>query len=200
MAFKSEYYQKLVINGTIEDLMDLSEQINNDTTLTEEELTWLENTIRSKLKLLNGIKIKVVNSESGTEEQPPQTMYDDFGGSAIYQGEVNIYGVKWKVYIPGAKYFDSTNKRWFYNEKIAEKLSQILLPVIPGKFKGYFGYPPWILGTSSAPTTYYIPTEDIVNMAIGRGVIRGWEYLVEAGIPKPFVERLKSSSMGNVLK
>lgn len=197
MAVKSEYYQKLVLNGTVEDLIDLLDQVGNDNTITEEEREWIENSIQRRLSMFKGTPVRIVNVESGVEEEPPQTIYDEFSGSSIYKGEISMYGLKWKMFVPSIKFGETQIKYWYFNEKVASILSDILLPVIPGRFRGYFSYPPWLLGTSYAPHTYYIPTESLISMAIDRNIIDDWNSLVQKGIPRTLVERYKSRNLGN---
>jgi hypothetical protein len=195
MAYKSEYYQKLVLNGDLEDLLDLSDQIGNDSKLTQEELRWLESIIQTKIRSFNSIRLRIVNSETGVDEEPSLTIYDEFNGTAIYKGEVRLFGVGWKVFLPTERFKNEWILEWYYNEKVAQKLSYLLLPIIPGRFKPYFNYPPWLLGSVYASSTYYVPLHDLINKAISMKVIRNWDSLKENGIPDAFVDELKIKSI-----
>ena len=68
--------------------------------------------------------------------------------------------------------------------------------VVPGRLKDYFDYPPWLLGTVHAPSTIFMPINEIINLAIGRGVIPDWDYLVARGLPKALVDVLRTENIG----
>ena len=195
---KTDYYIKLILNSTIEDLVDIQDQIENDLNLSTEELEWLERSIADLMSKKSHLNLRLVNKRTGIEEKPTQIAENPFTGTAMYQGDIHLYGVNWKVYIPQPVYMTQGIKKWYYNSGISDILTDCLLKAVPGNFQEYFHYPPWLLGTSYAPSTSYMSLQDIIVLAIARKVIPGWDYLIEKGIPKLFVEDLRENSMGTV--
>ena len=195
---KTDYYIKLILNSTIEDLVDIQDQIENDPNLSTEELEWLEISIADLMSKKSHINLRLVNKITGLEEKHTQITNHPFTGNAMYQGDIYLYGLNWKVYMPPPVYMTQGIKKWYYNRKISEILTDCLIKVVPGNFQDYFHYPPWLLGTSYAPSTAYMSLQDIIVLAIARKVIPGWEYLIEKGIPKLFVEELRENSVGTV--
>jgi hypothetical protein len=192
------YYLKTIMNASLPDYSSISELLENDMQLSVEEVSELERLIGIYLSIHNKGTIRVVNNITGKEEIPPSTKEDDFGGTSIYDGEVFVYGLKWKVYRPTTGFEKSPVQKWYYNEKISSILDDILSSVVPGRIKNYFELPPWVLGTIYAPDSYYLPIADIINLAIARRIITGWEYLIESGIPRNYIETIRSKDLGNI--
>ncbi|EQD38456.1 hypothetical protein B1B_15788 [mine drainage metagenome] len=44
--------------------------------------------------------VRILNSVTGNEELPPKTFVDNFGDTADYLGEEEMYGLTWKTYAP----------------------------------------------------------------------------------------------------
>ncbi len=191
------YYLKLILNSSLEDYSAVSEQIENDLSVSESEAEELERLIQKYMGVYKRFNLKVVNSSTGKEESPPQTTIDNFGNNANFVGMERMYGVEWKVYTPKQNFQAFSVKRWYYNEEIASTLDDILVDVVPGKFRNYFDVPPWVLGTVYAPETVYIPLTDLINTAISRGIIPDWDYLVAKGIPREFVNVLRATNLGS---
>ncbi len=192
------YYLKTIMNATLADYSSISELLENDMQLSEEEAGELERLIGIYLSIHNKSTIRVINSDTGKEEVPPRTKEDDFGGTSIYQGEMFAYGLKWKIYTPSKGFEKTPVSKWYYNEKISTILDDLLSSVVPGRIKNYFGLPPWVLGTIHAPDSYYLPIADIINLAIARNVIKGWNSLLEFGIPKKYLDVIRSKDLGNI--
>ncbi|MHB8360436.1 MAG: hypothetical protein ACYDAO_01335 [Thermoplasmataceae archaeon] len=192
------YYLKTIMNASLEDYAIISEQLGNDFQLNEEETGELDRLIGIYLSIHNKGTIRVVNAETGKEEIPSKIKEDDFGGTSNYQGEISAYGLKWKVYTPAKGYDKTSIARWYYNEKISNVLNDALAPVIPGKLKNYFDLPPWVLGTVHAVDSYYLPVSDIINLAIARKVILGWDTLIEMGIPKNYIAVIRTKDLGKL--
>jgi hypothetical protein len=192
------YYLKTIMNATLADYSSISELLENDMQLSEEEAGELERLIGIYLSIHNKSTIRVINSDTGKEEVPPRTKEDDFGGTSIYQGEMFAYGLKWKIYTPSKGFEKTPVSKWYYNEKISTILDDLLSSVVPGRIKNYFGLPPWVLGTIHAPDSYYLPIADIIKLAIARNVIKGWNSLLEFGIPKKYLDVIRSKDLGNI--
>ena len=192
------YYLKTIMNASLPDYSVISELLENDMQLSVEEVSELERLIGIYLSIHNKGTIRVVNNITGKEEIPPSTKEDDFGGTSIYEGEVFVYGLKWKVYRPANGFESSPVQKWYYNEKVSSILDDILSSVVPGRIKNYFELPPWVLGTIYAPNSYYLPIADIINLAIARRLITGWEFLIESGIPRNYIETIRSKDLGNI--
>ncbi|MHB1493575.1 MAG: hypothetical protein ACYCSG_02720 [Thermoplasmataceae archaeon] len=192
------YYLKTIMNATLADYSSISELLENDMQLSEEEAGELERLIGIYLSIHNKSTIRVINSDTGREEVPPRTKEDDFGGTSIYQGEMFAYGLKWKIYTPSKGFEKTPVPKWYYNEKISTTLDDLFSSVVPGRIKNYFGLPPWVLGTIHAPDSYYLPIVDIINLAIARNVIKGWNSLLEFGIPKKYLDVIRSKDLGNI--
>lgn len=190
------YYLKLIMNSILEDLPYINEQFENDAFVSSAEAAELERVLNRQMNLYNRFGLKVVNSSTGKEELPPRTELDNFGNTSEFVGIENAFGVEWKVYSPTPGFANSPVRRWYFNRKIATILNQVLREAVPGRMKGYFDLPPWILGTPYAPGTLYMPINEIVNLAIARGIIPDWDYLVAKGIPKPLVDLIKAENLG----
>lgn len=193
------YYLKLIMNSVLEDLALLSEQFENDPSISSAEASELERVLNRQLNLYNRFGARVVNSVTGREELPPKTDLDNFGNTSQLLGTENAFGLEWKVYTPTPGFANSPVQRWYFNEKIASILNRVLREAVPGRIKDYFDFPPWLLGTSYAPGTLYMPINEIINLAIARGVIPDWGYLVAKGIPKALVELIKAEDLGSTL-
>ncbi|WP_061950734.1 hypothetical protein [Acidiplasma cupricumulans] len=116
------YYLKLInspADNSIDYFMDISQQLENDAGLDENEIISLENIINDAMARYNRVPVRVVNSVTGMEEEPPKTTVDDFGGNAIYLGIEKKYGIEWKVYEPKYDY-SLLFKKWYYNENISK--------------------------------------------------------------------------------
>lgn len=190
------YYLKVIMNSILEDLPLVAEQFENDSFISAAEAAELERVMNRQINLYNRFGLKVVNATTGREEIPPRTEIDNFGNTSEFIGLESAFGMEWKVYGPNPGFANSPVRRWYFNRKIASILNEILSEAVPGRVSDYFDYPPWILGTSYAPGTLYMPIADIVNLAITRGVIPDWEYLVSKGIPKALVEMYKAENPG----
>ena len=172
------YYLKVIMNSKLEEMPQIAEQFENDITISAAEAQELERVIDKHLTLYNRTGMKVINADTGTEETPPRTDLDNFGNTSEQLPSETAYGLEWKVYVPNPGFANSPVKKWYYNKKVASILNEILGEVVPGRAKDYFDLPPWLLGTVNAPSTIYLPTNEIINLAIGRGFIPDWEYLV----------------------
>lgn len=190
------YYLKVIMNSILEDLPLVAEQFENDAQISSAEAAELERVLSRQVNLYNRFGLKVVNSTTGREEVPPKTEIDNFGNTSEFIGLETAFGIEWKVYAPNPGFANSPVRRWYYNRKIATILDEVLRNAVPGRMKDYFDYPPWILGTSYAPGTLYMPINDIVNLAITRGIIPDWDYLVSKGIPKPLVDLIRAENPG----
>lgn len=193
------YYLKLIMNSVLEDLSLLNEQFENDPFISSAEASELERVLNRQLNLYNRFGVRVVNSVTGREELPPKTELDNFGNTSELIGSETAFGLDWKIYSPTPGFANSPVRRWYYNKRIATILNEILRDSVPGRMKDYFDYPPWLLGTSYAPGTLYMPINEIVNLAIARGSIPDWDYLVAKGIPKALVELMKTENLGSTL-
>ena len=191
------YYLKSILNATIDEYSGISEQLENDLSLSVDEAEELEHLISRYMQAHNyRLGLRIVNTVTGNEELPPKTSVDNFGDTADFLGEENLYGISWKVYAPKKGFLMSPVKKWHYNEKIAAALSSALIDVVPGRFQSYFDTPPWVLGTVMAPGSRYIPQHELIELAIARKVIAGWDSLVLMGIPSEYVNALKSTEIG----
>ncbi|MEM0155936.1 MAG: hypothetical protein QW597_04975 [Thermoplasmataceae archaeon] len=190
------YYLKLILNASLDEYHLISEQLQNDPQVTMAEVEELDRLINRYMSVYNKFDLKVVNSVSGIEEFPPQTSLDNFGGSSEFVGTETMFDLEWKVYIPKGNFTNSPIKKWYYNENISTILDEVLAAVVPGHFKNYFDVPPWVLGTIYAPGTIYVQLYDLVNSAISKSVISGWDYLVEKGMPRELVDAMRSEKPG----
>ncbi len=193
------YYLKLIMNSTLEDLPLINEQFENDQFVSAAEASELERVLGRQMNLYNRFGVKVINASTGKEEIPPKTELDNFGNTSEFMGIESAFGIEWKVYSPNPGFVNSPAKKWYYNKRIAGILNEILHAVVPGRMRYYFDYPPWLLGTSYAPGTLYMPTNEIINLAIARNIIPDWDYLVSKGIPKPLVDLIKAENLGTKL-
>jgi hypothetical protein len=193
------YYLKIIMNSILEDLSLINEQFENDPFISSAEAGELERVLNRQLNLYNRFSLKVVNSTTGREETPPKSELDNFGNTSEFLGTENAFGIEWRVYGPTTGFANSPVKRWYFNRKIATLLNDILKDGVPGKVKDYFDYPPWIMGTPYAPGTLYMPINEMVNLAIARGLIPDWDYLVTRGLPKPLVDLLKAENLDSTL-
>jgi len=192
------YYYKLITNSPpeagIDYYLDISRQLENDSELYDGEMFNLEELIN---KFINGnspASLKVINSVTGMEEEPPKTPVDDFGGNASFIGREIKYGIKWNIYEPRANnnlFF----KKWYYNEKISSILDKVFINIVPGKLSNYFDVPPWIFGNFSYRGISYKPLKEIIDKAIEKEIIPNKYYLVSKGIPKELIDNLKESDM-----
>lgn len=195
------YYLKTILNASFEEYVEILEQLGNDFTLLDHEAEELERLLkRSMTAQYSRLGIRVVNSLTGEEEIPPQTIADNFGESSQFIGREKLYGIEWDVYSPRESFARSGVRKWYYNEVVAFAFDQALLSVVPGNFPSYFHVPPWVLGTYLAPDTKFVPLPDIVNTAISEGVIPGWDHLVFLGVPREFVRFLQAASAGTSSK
>ncbi len=192
-AFNS--YLKIILNSSSAEYGELLDHIFNDNSLNETEQGELQNLINRNLaSLYSKYNVRVINKVTGLEEYPPQTDADDFGGTCTFKGTEMLYGIKWNVYEPSDHFLSPVPRKWYYNMHISNLLTELFLDVVPGRFRNYFHVPPWLLGTFQAPGTRYISLTEIVNTAIFGGLIPGWDYLIERGIPKEFVRALEVAS------
>lgn len=190
------YYLKLIMNSVLEDLPLINEQFENDQFVSPAEAAELTRVLSRQMNLYNRFGLKVVNANTGKEEIPPKTELDNFGNTSRFIGFENSYGIEWKVYAPSPGFVNTPVKKWYYNKRIARILNSMLHRAVPGGMRDYFDYPPWVLGTTYAPGTLYMPTNEIINLAIARKIIPDWDHLVSKGIPKPLVDTLKAENMG----
>lgn len=189
------YYLKLILNSSVSEYGTLYDAVFYDNDLTEQEQSELQSLInRNYATIYSRFNPRVINKNSGAEEYPPQTDADDFGGTCNFLGNEYLYGIKWNVYEPSSSFSGSIPRKWYYNVHISNLLTEMLLDVVPGRYKNYFHVPPWILGTFQAPGTRYTTLTEIINNAIFGGIIPGWDYLIERGIPKEFVKALEETS------
>ena len=193
------YYLKLIMNSTLEDLPLINEQFENDAYVSSAEANELERVMNRQVNLYNRFGLKVVNANTGKEELPPKTDLDNFGNTSEFIGLENAFGIEWKVYAPTPGFANSPLRRWYFNKKISAILNEVLKDAVPGRMRDYFDYPPWLLGTPYAPGTLYMPINEIINLAIARGIIPDWDYLVSRGIPKPLVDLIKAENLGYTL-
>ena len=195
---KSERYMDKIWESSIEENLRMLDEIENDQDLSEEEVEILAGIIEDMIEEKNVSSFSLINKFTGKTEELRQTMENDFGGTARYEGEIDLYGVRWKVYTPSQEFSSAKIRKWNYNPHISEILKNTLIRVVPGYFSEYFDYPPWILGTKYAPDTYYVSLEELINVAIARGVITGWEYLVDVGIPRLMIDDLRAKDLGSI--
>lgn len=193
------YYLKLIMNSVLEDLPLINEQFENDAFVSAAEANELERVLNRQMNLYNRFGLKVVNSSTGREEVPPRTELDNFGNTSEFVGLESAFGIEWKVYSPTPGFANSPVRRWYYNKRISTILGEVLRDAVPGRMKDYFDYPPWLLGTSYAPGSLYMPINEIINLAIARGIIPDWDYLVAKGIPKPLVDLIRAENLGYTL-
>ena len=192
------YYYKLISNSPSEFVMeyflDLSQQLENDNELYDNERENLEALISKYVNEKSKASVRVINSVTGMEEEPPKTSVDDFGGNAIFIGREIRYGIEWNVYEPRANnnlFF----KKWYYNERISSILDKVFIDIVPGKLSNYFDVPPWIFGNFSYRGISYKPLKEIIDKAIGKEMIPNKYYLVTKGVPKELLDNLKESDM-----
>lgn len=190
------YYLKMILNATLEEYQLISEQLQNDSSISDGEAEELERLIRKYMSVYNRFNVRVVNRETGKEEMPPKTLLDNFGGTSVYIGNETLYGINWKVFAPNKHFENSPVKKWYYNEKISYILNELLSDVVPGRFKNYFDLPPWVLGSIHAPGTVYVPLTDLIGLAITKGIIQDWDYLIQKGLPREFVNVLRAANLG----
>ncbi len=191
------YYLKLILNASIDEYAVISENLENDLDLSVEEAEELEHLINRYMQAHNyRLSLRIINKVTGNEELPPKTSVDNFGDTADYLGEETMYGISWKVYSPKKGFLMSPVKKWYYNERISSILADALFEVVPGKFPSYFDTPPWVLGTVMAPGSRYIPLAELVELAIGKGVLSKWDSLVQLGISTDYVNALHSTRIG----
>ncbi len=191
------YYIKLINSPTENDIgyyMDISQQLENDNMLNEDERYDLEMLIDNYITTRKKMHVKVINAVTGIEEEPPKTIYDDFGGNAVFLGMESRFGVEWKVYEPKND-FNLLFKKWYYNEYISRKLNITLKQAVPGKISNYFDIPPWIFGTDSYKGVQYVPLKSILETAVAMELIPNKYYLTTKGIPKAFIDHLKEDDM-----
>ncbi len=193
------YYLKIIMNSILEDLPLINEQFENDPFISSAEAAELERVLNRQLNLYNRFSLKVVNSSTGREELPPKSELDNFGNTSEFLGAESAFGIEWKIYGPNPGFANSPVKRWYFNRKISSLLNDILKDAVPGRVKDYFDYPPWIMGTPYAPGTLYMPINEIINLAIARGTIPDWDYLVARGLPKPLVDLIKAENLDSTL-
>ncbi|MHB1507833.1 MAG: hypothetical protein ACYCUZ_07265 [Cuniculiplasma sp.] len=193
---KADYYIKLILNSTLEDLIDLQDQIENDMTLSAEELEFLERSINDLMKEKSHLDLKLINKNTGKEEIADLSLDRPFHGTAMFQGEVLMYGIKWEVYTPAPLYLHLGIRKWNYNSGVSDILTNCIIKATPGNFMHYFHYPPWLLGTSYAPHTHYMSLNEIITRAISTHIIPDWDYLALKGIPRLFIEDIRENSMG----
>ncbi len=191
------YYLKIILNASMEEYSAISEQLENDLQITVDEAEELEHLIARYMQANNyKLGVRILNSVTGNEELPPKTFVDNFGDTAVYLGEEEMYGLTWKTYAPKRGFIMSPVKKWYYNERVSQILFKALVDIIPGRFSSYFDTPPWVLGTVMAPGSRYIPIPELVELAITRGVIANWDSLVMMGIPGDYVKAMKSTHIG----
>ena len=195
---KFNYFLKVIMNASLDDYTSISEQIENDMSLSDAEMAELERLINTYMSIYNKGTVRIVNSTTGKEEEPPGIKEDDFGGTSRFEGEVYVYGMKWKVYVPADGFGRDGSQRWYYNERICGILNDLLHEVVPGKSRNYFDIPPWVMGTGQSPDTRYVPVTELVNIAISKKYIPGWDFLVEMGIPKAYVNVLRTNDLGSI--
>ncbi|MCL4350990.1 MAG: hypothetical protein M1535_06080, partial [Candidatus Thermoplasmatota archaeon] len=119
---KADYYIKLILNSTLEDLIDLQDQIENDMTLSAEELEFLERSINDLMKEKSHLDLKLINKNTGKEEIADLSLDRPFHGTAMFQGEVLMYGIKWEVYTPAPLYLHLGIRKWNYNSGVSDIL------------------------------------------------------------------------------
>lgn len=189
------YYLKLIMNSTLEDLPLINEQFENDQFVSAAEAAELERVLGRQMNLYNRFGLKVVNAGTGKEEIPPKTEIDNFGNTSVFIGIESAFGIEWKVYSPNPGFVNTPARKWYYNKMIAGILNETLHDAVPGRMRDYFNYPPWVLGTSYAPGTLYMPTNEIINLAIARKIIPNWDFLVSKGIPKALIDLIKAENL-----
>ncbi len=192
------YYLKLINNPpadfAIEYYADISLQLENDVKLSQNEISELESLINNYMKIKGNANVRVINSLTGLEEEPPKTSIDDFGGNAVFTGKELKYGIEWNVYEPRA----SNNlffKKWYYNERISSILNKVLVRAVPGRLSNYFDTPPWIFGNFSYRGISYMSLKDIIQRAIEMEIIPNKYFLIEKGISRELIENLNDTNM-----
>jgi hypothetical protein len=192
------YYLKLINNppeeSVVEYYMDLSMQLENDYDISSSQIVELESLISNYIKIKANPHVKVINSITGIEEDPPKTIIDDFGGNAVFTGKETKYGITWNIYEPRA----SNNlffKKWYYNEKIASILDKTLEKAVPHSIPNYFDIPPWIFGNFSYKGMRYIPLKNIIDNAVEMEIIPNKYYLVQKGISRELIDNLGDNNM-----
>ncbi len=193
---KYNYYLKLILHADLSEYSAISEMLANDPQLPEREMEDLDALVKRYLSSKNSkYGMRVVNSYTGLNEAPPKRMEDDFGGLAIFRGTERKYGVSWNVYVPHGDFSGFPMKKWYYNERIAAILNEVLADVIPGRYQNYFDTPPWVLGSIHSPGTRYVPLTDLVEKAISAGFISKWDFLVSRGIPAEYVRAMRGTDL-----
>jgi hypothetical protein len=195
---RSDYYMGKLWDSSIGEMLIILDQIENDVELSADEINILAHIIEELIADKRKGELSLINKINGKPENLRQIMENDFGETARYEGEIDLYGVRWKVYTPSSEFSNSKIKKWNYNQHISGILRDTLIGVVPGMFKEYFDYPPWLLGSKYAPDTYFVPLEEIINVAIARGVITGWGYLIDIGIPRLMVDDLRANDLGSI--
>ncbi|WP_048059489.1 hypothetical protein [Picrophilus oshimae] len=193
MSLERFYYYMRLINSTpydmkraIELCLSISQALENDNNLTDSEKEDLEKQIGERISFYNRYSLKVINALTGIEEEPPKTVIDDFGGSALFIGKEIKYGIEWKVYI--SRSLNTKSQKWYYNERVAEILNKALRNAVPNKMSNYFDIPPWMLGP------YYKSLGEIINIAIEKEIIPNAEFLVSRGLPREFIYDIRENN------
>ena len=105
------------------------------------------------MKEKSHLDLKLINKNTGKEEIADLSLDRPFHGTAMFQGEVLMYGIKWEVYTPAPLYLHLGIRKWNYNSGVSDILTNCIIKATPGNFMQYFHYPPWLLGSSYAPPT-----------------------------------------------
>ena len=193
------YYLKMILNSGLEEYALISEQLENDSSISQDEAEELERLIKRYMSVYNRYNLKVINRQTGEEELPPQTMIDNFGETSDFIESASLYGLQWKVYSPKGGFENSPVQRWYYNQHIASILNSVLAEVVPGRVKNYFDIPPWVMGSAHAPGTLYLPLSELATLAISRRLIPDWDYLVKMGLPREMVDSIRAANLGSKL-
>ncbi|BAB60400.1 TVG1296716 [Thermoplasma volcanium GSS1] len=189
-----DYYLKIILNSSVRDYPYIVEEYQNDAEISESEAESLDRIVMKYMGIYRKSDVKIVNTMTGQEETAPLTIIDDFGGNAVYVGEQTLFGILWKIYQPPAYIERPIVNKWYYNEKIASILNEILYDAVPGKVKNYFDTPPWIIGTRYGVQSRYMPLYEIIIEAINRNLIPGWYYLARSGLSQEFIEAIRNRS------
>lgn len=187
-----DYYLKLILNSPASEYPYIMDEYQNDRDISESEAESLDRIVIKYMGSYRKIDVKIINVETGMEETAPLTMIDDFGGNAIYGGEISMFGLQWKIYSPPQYYERPVVNKWYYNEKVASILNETLREAVPGKIKNYFDIPPWVFSTRYQNISKYVPIYEIIMDAINRSIIPGWYYLSKAGLNQEFIEAIRN--------